>query len=190
MIKLDFATSLYCLQTLCEDVQQAGSASSSVASSQPPVPQSHAEQLMKGYRPGGEAYDNRNKRLSPNPPVKQNSIIASSAANSSSSAGNAGHSVPANYIDNEKCSADYRPPSSSSLTPTASSSATPASSSTARSSSSSAQPSASSSAPSASFSAQSSSSSKPPKYIDRGGTRYFYNSKDGKYYDTNGRSLR
>jgi hypothetical protein len=58
-----------------------------------------------------------------------------------------------------------------------------------QSSSSSDATSSSSIQPSASSSAQSSSSSTPPKYIDRGGTRYFYNPKDGKYYDTNGRYL-
>jgi hypothetical protein len=57
------------------------------------------------------------------------SATGSSTNKSSSSAGNAGHSVPTNYIDNEKCSYDYRPPSSSSFAPTASSSATPTSSS-------------------------------------------------------------
>jgi predicted SnoaL-like aldol condensation-catalyzing enzyme len=103
-ITYHFPDGFYQLAALCEGVQQDGSASSSATSSssqQPvqqqggqslqlnavnvkPVPQpqpnkharTHAEQLMNGYRPGGTAIDNRNKQPAPNPPVKQNSIIA------------------------------------------------------------------------------------------------------------------
>jgi hypothetical protein len=141
--------------------------------------------LGQGYQPHDPTQNNTEHEEEDNKPINKDArqthcennpyFVDLAGQCKSSSATN--QSSSSEYMDDEKCTENYRPPSSSSFTPTASSSATPASSSTARSSSSSTQPSASSATNHYSSASPASSSSTP-----RNSNSMVCPSKDGQRY--------